>query len=88
MDLHKIQRILMFLLAFLLLLAAIPPSLQEAFHLLQSRLFSNFHGFRFRGRDVFSLIAGQPWLFWRNTPVSSFLRIVRDISLLFRLTVD
>jgi len=90
MDLHDLQKILMFFLAFILLLTALPPPLQEMYKSLQRRLFPNFHGARFHGRDVFSLIADQRWLFWRNTGETpdSFLQIVQAISLsLFRLTV-
>lgn len=91
MDLHETQNIVLFLLAFLLLLTTIPPPLQQACSLLQRRLFPYFHGYHFKGRDVFRIIANQKWLFWRNTgeTIDSFLQIVNDISpSLFRLTVD
>ena len=49
--------------------------------LLQQRFFPDFHGCTFYGRDVFSLISGQAWLFWRNTGETpgSFSRLALDL---------
>lgn len=78
------------LLAFLLALSSIQPPLPYFNSVpLNQRLMPNFHGHRCSGRDVYSLIAHQPWLFWRNigeTP-QSFLQLVADVyPALFRLT--
>ena len=47
---------------------------------LRDRLFYDFHGHVFHGRDVFSLICQQRYLFWLNTghTADTFLQIVRD----------
>ena len=62
MDLHEIQQVSMFLLAYLLFIGALPLPLEEAFNSLQRRIFPNFSGSGFRGRDVLTLIAYQPLL--------------------------
>ena len=55
------------ILAFVLLLITLQPPLDDGTFPLQQRLFPDFHGCTFYGRDVFSLISGQAWLFWRST---------------------
>ena len=55
------------ILAFVLLLITLQPPLDDGTFPLQQRLFPEFHGCTFYGRDVFSLISGQAWLFRRNT---------------------
>ena len=55
------------ILAFVLLLITLQPPLDDGTFPLQQRLLPDFHGCTFYGRDVFSLISGQAWLFWRNT---------------------
>ena len=57
------------------------PPLDDGTFPLQQRLFPDFRGCTFYGRDVFSLISGQAWLFWRNTgeTPSSFLRLALDL---------
>lgn len=48
-------------------------------------------GHGFQGRDVFSMISGQQWLFWRNTGETplSFLQLVLNVSpALLQLTVN
>ena len=82
MDVQQARLILLNVLAWILLLVALnrPPP-EQALSPLQHRLFENFHGEIFHGRDVFSLISRQAHLFWRNTgetPVS-FLRLANDI---------
>lgn len=58
-----------------------PPLLHQVFHLYQ-RLLPNFDGHRYNGRDVYSLIVGHQWLFWRNTGETSesFLNLVNDLT--------
>lgn len=68
----------------------LPPP-QENYYPLQHRLFPNFQGEVFSGRDVFSLISGQAHLFWRNTreTPASFLQLATDmLPTLFHLTLD
>ena len=67
--------------AFILLLVALQPPLDDGTFPLQQHLFSDFRGCTFYGRDVFSLIAGQAWLYWRNTGETpgSFLRLAVDL---------
>jgi len=59
--------VLLNILAFILLLVTLQPPVDDGIFPLQQRLFSDFRGCTFCGRDVFSLISGQAWLFWRNT---------------------
>ena len=75
MDVQEIQAVVLNILAFVLLLITLQPPLDDGTFPLQQRLFPDFHGCTFYGRDVFSLISGQAWLFWRNTgetPASFF----------------
>ena len=67
MDVQEIQAVLLNILALILLLTTLNPPLEDGTFPLQQRLFSNFRGCTFYGRDVFSLMSGQAWLFWRNT---------------------
>ena len=46
------------ILAFILLLVTLQPPLDDGTIPLQQRLFSDFRGCTFYGRDVFSLISG------------------------------
>ena len=65
MDVQEIQAVVLNILAFVLLLITLQPPLHDGAFPLQQRLFPDFHGCTFYGRDVFSLISGQAWLFWR-----------------------
>lgn len=49
---------------------------------LRDRLFPNYHGHHFAGRDVFSMICEQRYLFWLNTGETpeTFLVIVHRIT--------
>ena len=67
MDLQEIQAVVLNILAFVLLLITLQPPLTDGTFPLQQCLLPDFHGCTFYGRDVFSLISGQAWLFWRNT---------------------
>lgn len=90
MDVQEIQAVLLNILAFILSLTALNLPLEDGTFPLQQRLFSNFRGCNFYGFDVFSLISGQAWLFWRNTGETpgSFLRLAVDLlPSLSRLTV-
>ncbi|XP_031555303.1 uncharacterized protein LOC116292177 [Actinia tenebrosa] len=82
MDAQQVRVVLLNIVAWILLFVAfIRPPPQQNLSPLQHRLFENFHGEIFRGRDVFSLISRQAHLFWRNTaetPVS-FLKLANDI---------
>lgn len=79
MDVQEIQAVLLLVVAFLLFLPSIQPPLLRLS--LKQRIFPNFHGSNFYGRDVFTLICRQPWLFWRNTGETpgSFLRLAHDL---------
>jgi len=81
MGVQEVQAVLLNILAFILLLVTLQPPLDDGTFTLQQRLFSGFRGCTFYGRDVFSLISGQAWLFWRNTGETpgSFLRLVVDL---------
>ena len=84
MDTDELQVILLIIAQFLVFFSALQPSLRSTSTSipLNQRLLPGFRGSGFSGRDVFSLIAGQPWLFWRNTgeTTQSFLQLVNDIS--------
>ena len=81
MDVQEIQAVVLNILAFVLLLITLQPPLDDGTFPLQQRLFPDFHGCTFYGRDVFSLISGQAWLFWRNTGETpgSFSRLALDL---------
>ena len=81
MDAREIQAVLMPVLAFLLFLFSLQPPCQSLQLPLPQRIFPNYHGYPFYGRDVFTLISGQAWLFWRNTGETpgSFLRLANDL---------
>ena len=56
---------------------------------LRDRVFFDFHGHDYYGRDVFTNICKQRYLFWLNTgeTLESFLQIVRQTALrFFRIT--
>ena len=76
----KINRVLLvsILGQLLYLFTLLPPSSLETQLPLRDRLFYDFHGQGVRGRDVFSIIRGQHYLFWLNTgeTLESFLEIV------------
>ena len=79
MDIKRNMILLVSVLGQLLyLFTLLPPSSLETQLPLRDRLFYDFHGQGFRGRDVFSLIHRQQYLFWLNTgeAVESFLEIV------------
>ena len=91
MDADEIQIILLLIAQLLLLFSTINQPLLNQNIVLIQRLLPGFRGSGFNGRDVFSLIANQPWLFWRNTgeTTDSLLQIVSDVSPnLLRLTRD
>ncbi|XP_031552570.1 uncharacterized protein LOC116289769 [Actinia tenebrosa] len=91
MQIQDIRVLLLQILAILILLSAFQPPLNIQNVPLNRRLLTGFRGSGFDGRDVFSLIQRQPWLFWRNTGETpqSFLQLVADVSpALFRLTRD
>ena len=69
------------ILAFVLLLITLQPPLADGTFPLQQRLLPDFHGCTFYGRDVFTLLSGQAWLFWRNTGETpgSFLRLALNL---------
>lgn len=69
-------------LAICLLFVALQPPLAYQHLPLVQRLFPGFHGHPYNGRDVYSLICGQSWHFWRNTGETplSFLQLVRDLT--------
>ena len=82
--------ILSILLIFVTL--QLPPPDENHFP-LQHRLFENFYGEQFCGRDVtFSLISRQAHMFWRNTceTPGSFLKLAPYMipMQLFHLTLD
>ena len=81
MDVQEIQAVVLNILAFVLLLITLQPPLDDGTFPLRQRLFPDFRGCTFYGRDVFFLISGQAWLFWRNTGETpgSFLRLALDI---------
>lgn len=81
MDVQEIQAVVLNILAFVLLLTTLQPPLDDGRFPLQQRLLPDFHGCTFYGRDVFSLISGQLWLFWGNTGETpgSFLRLALDL---------
>ncbi|XP_028515131.1 uncharacterized protein LOC110239909 [Exaiptasia diaphana] len=91
MDDQELQAFLLNVIAILLLFTAIqPPIYEEAILPLNRRLMPNFHGHGFNGRDVYTMISSQPWLFWRNTgeTLHSFQQLVTDLSpILIRQTV-
>ena len=91
MDLLVLRAVVFNMLALMLLLVALqPPFPADIQYPLQQRLLPGFHGFQYQGRDVFSLISGQSWLFWRNTgeTTESFLQLVTDLSpALFQLNI-
>jgi len=61
MGVQEVQAVILNILAFILLLAIVTlqPLLDDGTFPLQQRLFSDFRGCTFYGRDVFSLISGQ-----------------------------
>ena len=69
----------------LYLFTFLPPSSLETQLPLRDRLFYDFHGQEFHGRDVFSLIRRQQYLFWLNTgeTLESFLEIIYQTAPLF-----
>lgn len=84
------QAILLTILPFLLLLVGLQAPLIFDNLPLYDRLLPNFHGNGYNGRDVYALIAGQQWLFWRNTGETpeSFLDLVNQLTpFLSRLNV-
>lgn len=57
-----------------------PPCVSELS--LKDKLFYNFHGHNFNGRDWFSYISQQQYLFWLNTGETpeTFMHIVRQTA--------
>ena len=72
MDVREIQAVVFNILAFVLLLITLQSPLDNGTFPSQQRLFPDFHGYTFYGRDVFSLISHK-----RNTGETpgSFLRL-------------
>lgn len=58
--------IIMALYQFMLLVMSINPPLLSQLT-LRDRLFFHFHGHDYDGRDVFTMISQQRYLFWLNT---------------------
>lgn len=82
--------VLVTILSFLLVLMALNAPLEYVQIPLQQRLLPGFHGYNYQGRDVFSLISDQSWLFWLNTGETrqSFQQLVTDLMpILFRQNV-
>ncbi|EDO30529.1 predicted protein [Nematostella vectensis] len=81
MALQEIRLVLLSMVAILLLFVSLNPPLDDVVP-LQQRILPGFHGHQYDGRDVFSLISGQFWLFWRNTGETplSFIQLVTDSS--------
>ena len=91
MDAQDIQNVFLAILSYLLLLTSLQLPLVENRLPFPRRLLPNFNGFPYNGRDVFTMISEQAWLFWRNTGETpdSFMRIANDLMpTLFRLTAD
>ena len=66
-HLHRIMIMMQALQQFILLMfSLVPPPLVSA-STLRDRLFFDFHGHHFYGRDVFTQISQQRYLFWLNT---------------------
>lgn len=68
---------------FTLLFTSIPPYLFDPNAMsVRNILFADFHGYNFRGRDVFAMISQQRYLFWLNTGETpeSFLRITGQVA--------
>ena len=89
MEVHEIRVVLLNILAILLVFVTLqlPPPDENNFP-LQHRLFENFYGEQFCGRDVLSLISRQAHLFWRNTceTPGSFLKLATGLMpVLFHL---
>ena len=75
------QEVVLKILAFVWLLITLKPPLDDSTFPLRQRLFPNFCGCTFYGREVFSSNIREAWLFWRNTdetPVS-VLRLALDV---------
>jgi len=73
----RIPMLLNVLHQFMCLITSLaPPSVAEL--TLRDRLFYDFHGHNFNGRDLFTLICQQRYLFWLNTGETpeTFLDIV------------
>lgn len=90
MDLLVLRTLLQSIIAVVLVLVTLQPPLRGFNLTLNQRLLPGFHGHAFQGRDVFGLINGQSWLFWRNTgeTVESFMQLARDLTPnIFRLNV-
>ena len=70
MEVHEIRAVLLNILAILLMFVTLQvPLADQNYFPLQHRLFENFYGEQFCGRDVdvLFLISRQAHLFWRNT---------------------
>ena len=78
---HRVDELLQILGVVLLLLASFPivPHLPQR---IMQRLDPDFHGFQFRGRDVFVEYGNQKHLFWLNTGElpETMMHIVTRIS--------
>ena len=78
---HRVDELLQILGVLLLLLASFPivPHLPQQ---IMQRVDPDFHGFQFRGRDVFVEYGNQKHLFWLNTGElpETMMHIVTRIS--------
>ena len=59
MDVREIQAVVFNILAFVLLLITLQSPLDNGTFPSQQRLFPDFHGCTFYGRDAFSLISDK-----------------------------
>ena len=80
--------IIMALYQFMLLVMSINPPLLSQLT-LRNRLFFHFHGHDYDGRDVFTMISQQRYLFWLNTgeqPQSVLQFVYQTVPHFFRIT--
>ena len=70
---------------FILITLILPPAQVDL--PLRDRLFYDFHGHEFQGRDLFPLISEQRYLFWLNTGETpeTFLAMARETAAHFIL---
>lgn len=63
-----------------LVTSVLPPTYTQLS--LRDRLLPDFHGHNFQGRDVFSMIREQKYLFWLNTGETpeTFLQVVAEVA--------
>ena len=64
---RTVRELIRYALPALLLLASMQAPFDDCFPPIFQRLDPTFHGFGFRGRDVFVIFENQRYLFWLNT---------------------